>query len=70
MEYDGPKCHYCTLIDTIKHHFFYCEICQAFWENLEMKLKSIYIRELKLSISKILLDLNLENSSLSHVLIQ
>ena len=63
---DSPKCHYCTLIDTIEHHFYYCEVSQAFWENLEMKLKDIYDTELKLSICDILLGLNLENSSLSH----
>ena len=63
---DSPKCHYCTLIDTIEHHFYYCEVSQAFWENLEMKLKDIYDTELKLAICDILLGLNLENSSLSH----
>ena len=63
---DSPKCHYCTFIDTIEHHFFYCEIIQAFLENLEIKLKDIYDREIKLSICEILLGLNLENSSLSH----
>ena len=63
---DSPKCHYCTFIDTIEHHFFYCEIIQAFLENLEMKLKNIHDREIKLSICEILLGLNSENFSLSH----
>ena len=63
---DSRECHYCTLIDTIEHHFYYCEVSQALWENLEMILKDIYERELKLSICHILLGLNLENSSLSH----
>ena len=56
---DSPKCHNCTIIDTIEHYFNYCEVSQAFWEKLEMKLKDIYDRELKLSICEILLALNL-----------
>ena len=50
----------------MEHHFYYCEVSQAFGESLEMKLKDIYDRELKLSICEILLGLYLENSSLSY----
>ena len=31
---DRPKCSYCTSVDTIEHHFYYCCISIEFWRKL------------------------------------
>ena len=47
-------CNYCTEIDTIEHHFYYCSISRTFWSKVFNWLQNIMGCKIHLSLCEVL----------------
>ena len=48
------KCHYCQNIDTIEHHFYFCQTSRSFWNRVSIWLHKIIECFIDLSVCEVL----------------
>ena len=58
---DRPKCRYCTSVDTIEHHFYYCRISMEFWRKLSHVIYEVFHLNIHFTVCQILLGLSTHN---------
>ena len=51
---DSPKCSYCTSVDTIEHHFYYCRISIELWRKLSHVIYEVFNLNIHFTVSEIL----------------
>ena len=59
---DSPKCNYCTSVDTIEHHFYYCHISIEFWKKLSHVIYEVFNLNIQFTVCEILLGLSTHNN--------
>ena len=58
---DSPKCNFCTSIDTIEHHFYYCHTSIEFWRKLSHVIYEVFNLNIQFTVCEILLGLSTHN---------
>ena len=51
------KCNYCSLVDTLEHHLYYCSASMDFWENVSNWIEEITKVKIRLAICDIIFGL-------------
>ena len=55
-------CEYCSNIDTIEHHLFWCTNSQEFWNKVQKWIKDNLDTSLKLTVCEIIFGICIENN--------
>ena len=50
-------CNYCTLVDTIEHHLYYCNTSMEFWENVSNWINEITKVKIRFAVCDIIFGL-------------